>query len=69
MNKLYKLSPYDKFKIILSEDNGVKRYSQDQNGEDVILIFSHIGWSYCKFWYYGELHSISATTNIEVVTL
>ena len=67
MNQLYKLSPYDKFKIILSEENGIKRYSQDQNGEDVILIFSHIDGSYCKCWYYGELHSISATTIIEVI--
>lgn len=69
MNQLYKLSPYDKFKIILSEENGIKKYSQDQNGEDVILIFSHIDWSCCKCWYYGELHSIPATTKIEVVTL
>lgn len=53
MNQLYKLSPYDKFKIILSEEQGIKRYSQDQNGEDVILIFSHIDGSYCKCWYYG----------------
>ena len=69
MIQLYKLSPYDKFKIILSEQNGVKRYSQDQNGEDVILIFSHTDGSYCKCWYYGELHNIPATTIIEVVTL
>lgn len=68
MIQLYKLSPYDKFKIILSEEHGVKRYSQDQNGEDVILIFSHIDWSYCKCWHYGELHNIPATTKIEVVT-
>lgn len=69
MNQLYKLSPYDKFKIILSEERGVKRYSQDQNGEDVILIFSHTDGSYCKCWYYGEMLCISATTKIEVVTL
>lgn len=68
MIQLYKLSPYDKFKIILSEEDGIKRYSQDQNGDDVILIFSHIDWSYCKCWYYGELHSIPVTTKIEVVT-
>lgn len=67
MTQLYKLCPYDKFKIILSENDGVKRYSQDQNGEDAILIFSHIDWSYCKCWYYGELHSIPAITKIEVV--